>query len=786
MNGQRHATMVAAATLALTLTPLLGVFEGLGWTFPVLLAITVIAVTGSLVRAAGRGQGLQTLGMVGALLVVLTAGFGDGTGFLFVIPTPATFEQWARLTGSGIADIVTNVPPVAPEGGIMFLTVLGVGIVAILHDMFVVGLRTPALAGLTLLTMYLVPVSVAPEATAWFWFILPAVAYLWILADDNLRRVSAFGHRFTGTGQLVGQGFPSPMGRSARWSAAAFIAATLAVLTVVPVNTSGLVDRVAGGFDGNSSFGLGDVNPWAQLSGALTRPEAVDVLRVTTTDPSPRYLRMHVLDELTRDGFGPNDYNGELDLDTLPGPGDEEEFTAQIENLRLEAPVVPVYGTPTGLAIDGDWSIDADTDVIVGGRDDMGDVDDYTLTYIDPRPDTNALARAAGMDPGDPRWEANTAHPDVPELTAIVQDVTSGAAGVHDKVLAVLDHLSVANGFQYSLQTADAGSDEAIIDFLTEKSGYCQQYAAAMAWMLREADVAARVVIGLSKGSRDGTSWVLTSHDYHAWVEVYYEGLGWITYDPTPSGGVPGAVSFPWANEAPDPDDQPTDEPDTTAGPSADPTDAGPSAGDPTAIPGEDPIEGPSAAAADGDTATGTTFNPMWLTLLPLLAVPFLPALWRDRVRRTRLNPRHLTAQSAWAEATDLAADYGVRLSETLTPRQAGGVLAQAAPGAREAATALGSAMAHHRYSPRGAAVDGLGDALTDLRAELDRRAERGQRLRARFWPASLAAKLAARRTEGESALSQRSARAAEKVRAAVRRPRRSNSRRDGAVTGRP
>ncbi|THV27198.1 transglutaminaseTgpA domain-containing protein [Glycomyces paridis] len=786
MSGQRHATMVAAVTLALTLTPLLGVFDGLGWTFPVLLEITVIAVTGSLLRGAGRGQGLQTLAMLGALLVVLTAGFGGGTALLVIIPTPGTFEHWFELVGTGVADIVVNAPPVAPEGGILFLTMVGVGIVAVLHDMFVVGLRTPALAGLTLLTMYLVPVSVAPEATAWFWFILPAVAYLWILADDNLRRVSAFGHRFTGTGQLVGQGFPSPMARSARWSATAFVTATLVVLAVIPVDTDGLVDRVASDFGGGENYGLGDVNPWAQLSGSLNRPEAVDVLRVTTTDPSPRYLRMHVLDELTNDGFGPNEYDGEEDLDELPGAGGEEEYEAVIENLQLEAPVVPVYGRPTDIDIDGDWNVDADTDVIVGDGSDMGDVDSYTVTYTDATPETAVLAASGGMDPDDPRWAANTDHPDVPDLVETVDGVVSGADSVHEKVMAVLDFLSVENGFRYSLQTADAGSDEAILDFLETRAGYCQQYAAAMAWMLREADVAARVVIGMSQGSRDGDSWVLTSHDYHAWVEVYYDGPGWVTFDPTPAAGVAGSVSFPWAAEPAEPVEQPTDETGATVEPTEAPSEADPSA-DGASPPAEgEPTDGPTAAAADGTGASGSTFNPAWLALLLLLAVPFMPALWRGGIRRSRLDRGHLNAQSAWAEATDLAADYGVVLSDSLTPRQAGGVLAQAAPGARAAATALGSALAQDRYSPRDAPTEGLGDAVEDLRTELHRLAEPRQRLRARFWPASLAAKFAPRPVEGGSAFARGSAKASATMRSAMRRKRRSNNRGGGSVTGRP
>jgi len=785
MSGQRHATMVAAATLALTLTPLIGVFEGLGWTVPVLVAITAVAVSGSLMRAAGRGQGIQTLTMCAALLIVLTAGFSGGTAFLLLIPTPGTLGHWADLTAEGVAAIIVNSPPVPAEGGILFLTMLGVGVVAILHDMFVVGLRTPALAGLTLLTMYLVPVSVAPDATAWFWFILPAVAYLWILADDNLRRVSAFGHRFTGTGQLVGQRFPSPMARTARWSAAAFVVVTLLALTVVPTNTSGLIDNVAQDFGAGENYSLGDVNPWAQLSGSLNQPEAVDVLRVTTNDPSPRYLRMHVLDSLSSDGFGPNEYEGAAPIDEIEGD-EGQQFEAQIQNLQLSAPVVPVYGDPVSLDIEGDWRIDDDTGVIIGDGTDMGDVDSYSLTYTESVPDAQTLADAQGMDPDDERFEPNTNHPDVPEILPYVDAATSGAATVHETVLAVMNYLSSANGFQYSLETADAGNDEAVIDFLETKQGYCQQYAAAMAWILREAGIASRVVIGMSQGSRDGDEWVLTSHDYHAWVEVYFEGPGWVPFDPTPAQGVPGAVAFPWATAPAEDGEESNGEGDPSAEPSSgvDPSTTAPA--DDAADPGENPTDGAVDQAADGDSGSASRFEPAWLALLLLLALPFIPALWRSGIRRSRLDPKRLTAQTTWDEAIDLALDYGVALAESLTPRQAGGVLAQAAPGAKDAAMALGAAMAGHRYSPRGADTTGLADAVRDLHAELDKTAEPRRRYKARLWPASLIAKLNAEQAEQSAKLASGSARTADRVRSAVRRPRRSNSRKERSVTGRP
>ncbi|WP_460497788.1 transglutaminase TgpA family protein, partial [Glycomyces tarimensis] len=719
-----------------------------------------------------RGQGLQTLAMGAALLLVLTALFNDGTAILFLMPTPDTFAHWLTLMGHGVNDIIMMAPPVDPEGGILFLTMLGVGSVAILHDMFIVGLRTPALSGLTLLTMYLVPVSVAPDATAWFWFVLPAVAYLWVLADDNLRRISRFGHRFTGAGKLVGPRFPSPLAATARVSAAVFVAITLLLLAVVPTNTSGLVDQVAQGYGDGPGAGedaLGALDPWAQLSGSLNRPDPVDVLRITTDDPSPRYLRMHVADVLTNEGFHPSGYDDLDPLDSLTyGGGDL--YTAEIENLALPDQVAPVYGRPTEITLGDEWGVEPFTGVIASEDSSLADVDGYTLQYTDPDWDAGTLDRAPEMAPDDPRFDRNTAHPNVPELTTLAETVFAEADTTHQKVLATLDFLSPANGFSYSLETADAGSEEAVLNFLETRQGYCQQYAATMAWMLRESDVPARVAIGLTTGNYSDGAWTVTSDNFHAWVEVYFEGPGWVPFDPTPGGGVADPVNFPWSSE-PSEADEPggaTEEPAADTNPSAQANE------EPTLAEELQPDEqrtAPGQAAPGGPGGP----NPAWLALLGLLAVPFIPALWRSGLRRSRLGPTRLSAQSAWDETVDLSVDYGAAIGDALTPRQAAATLAEAVPDARPAAEALASAVEFDRYSGRGADTTTLPAALTDLRASLDRGSDARTRLQARLWPTSLATRLAERQG--------RTANRVAGLRERVRWPRRSNNRRDGTVT---
>jgi protein-glutamine gamma-glutamyltransferase len=86
-----------------------------------------------------------------------------------------------------------------------------------------------------------------------------------------------------------------------------------------------------------------------------------------------------------------------------------------------------------------------------------------------------------------------------------------------------------------------------LVDFVTRtQSGYCQHFAGAMALMLRYLGVPARVAAGFSSGQFDRSKgqWVVTDHDAHEWVEAWFQGWGWVPFDPTPGrGGLAGAYS---------------------------------------------------------------------------------------------------------------------------------------------------------------------------------------------------------------------------------------------------
>ncbi len=116
---------------------------------------------------------------------------------------------------------------------------------------------------------------------------------------------------------------------------------------------------------------------------------------------------------------------------------------------------------------------------------------------------------------------------------ALAQRLRAGARTPYayaQRIMAYLGH-----GFQYTLSPVP--SADPIVDFLLRThAGYCQQFAGAMALLLRLGGVPARVAVGFTSGQLDAATrqYVVSDFDAHAWVEVYFPTYGWVRFDPTP------------------------------------------------------------------------------------------------------------------------------------------------------------------------------------------------------------------------------------------------------------
>jgi hypothetical protein len=354
----------------------------------------------------------------------------------------------------------------------------------------------------------------------------------------------------------------------------------------------------------------------------------------------------------------------------------------------------------------------------------------------EPVPTAESLAGSAALTDGELQAlpDRLTALPrSMPDqVRRTVTDVTRGQTGPYAQAKAINDYFTDGkNGFTYAETTTGSGNS-ALVDFLTNKQGYCEQYAAAMAVMLRVLNIPSRVVIGYTPGTKnDDGSWTVTNHDAHAWVEAYFGNIGWAYFDPTPLADgrtvAPGYAPRPSASNGPTAS--------TSSGASG-------SAG---AAPTRVPDQGERTNAESGGLQDQGVITPRRLVIvaivLAVLLLLLLPAVVRLAIRRRRLHAAAgadagVAARAAWDEVVGSAADYGVPVPSSETPRGLARRLdrdltldTDASRGLRLVALAEERA----RYAAR-AGVDG--DLPAAVRAV--RRGLRGDAGRRRRWRAAL------------------------------------------------
>ncbi|MBL8742627.1 MAG: transglutaminase domain-containing protein, partial [Myxococcales bacterium] len=128
-----------------------------------------------------------------------------------------------------------------------------------------------------------------------------------------------------------------------------------------------------------------------------------------------------------------------------------------------------------------------------------------------------------------------------------------GASGALDKARAIEKHLEA--DYRWDKDTPSKQAKEPIDHFLFEsKTGHCEFFSSSMAVMLRAVGVPTRTVNGFAGGKYNsyGDFYVVRQGDAHSWVEVYVDGTGWVTVDPTPVAGTTpaGELSQPWNSMA--------------------------------------------------------------------------------------------------------------------------------------------------------------------------------------------------------------------------------------------
>jgi protein-glutamine gamma-glutamyltransferase len=151
------------------------------------------------------------------------------------------------------------------------------------------------------------------------------------------------------------------------------------------------------------------------------------------------------------------------------------------------------------------------------------------------------LRRSGRID--DPRWSRYLQLPtQLPRrIGDLARRIAADRPTVFDQVQAVLDHLR--RNYRYTLKLTHDPRYEPVDEFLfVTRRGHCEYFASSMTLLLRHLGIHSRSVNGFAGGewNRFGRYLAVRQGDAHAWVEVLFEDVGWVTFDPTPASPVPG------------------------------------------------------------------------------------------------------------------------------------------------------------------------------------------------------------------------------------------------------
>ena len=673
-----------------------------GFMVPILGGTILVALTGMLLRSARVPAVLVALAQVVVVLVWLNHREAATASLGGWIPTPDSLRALMSSFGDSVTASQAYAAPV-PQSVPEFypLMILAGTLTAVLVDFLAVGLRRAPLAGLPLLAVYTAPISILDGGVSWLKFAAAALCFLFLIASEEAQRLSHWGHQLVPGGRIFDTQTTTVSGQPI-WASARKIGLTATGLAVVvpllvPTFSATLFNGGGGGGDGDGDA-VSISNPMIDLKRDLTQGQDVELIRVTTTDPDPAYLRITVLNTFDGNAWRPSsrdipvEQRADGSVSRAPGldrtvPSKDVPSTLQAsENFRSRW--LPTPYPVSSVEAPGDWRFDRTTlDFISAANNKTTAGIRYQLTALDLQPSAADLANATPAPASV--FTPNTALPrNLPaSVRKLARTVTDGQRTKFEQAVALQQWFRVDGGFRYSLDRSSGNGTDDLVTFLGTgddgRVGYCEQFAASMALMGRSLGIPSRVAVGFLRPDRvDRNTYVYSSHDLHAWPEMYFGGIGWVRFEPTPQGRATAVPAYT-TERVPQPDPN-----QSSSAPTAAPT-----------LNRIDRSVDPGAAGGAGGSGAWWS-DPVTigivLGLLVLVLLALLPRTLRTLVRRRRWSAADGLAglvEAAWQEIRDTAVDLGVAFDDHVSLRTAAADLVQSfgRPGEQDDAIGRGT-----------------------------------------------------------------------------------------------
>ena len=512
------------------------VFAGHGATWKLLAAaLASVAVAGLLER-----RSLLVATIASAALLPVAVG-------LLVFPDATWYGLPGRDAVTAIREALervgeqarVQVAPTAPLPPLMLAAITAVWTAAFSAHALAVRAGSPLLAVLPPVALVGFADTVMEDGARPGYTVILLSAVLLVVFADGLRRIHQWGPLWGARSRRLF----STTGHGAR--RAAFTAVAVAVLApgILPgFRSPSLVDF------SNSGAGSVRIDPFVSIKAQLERRDPIDLFQVASVDEggtaTPAYWRLYALDQFdgsTWRSSDPEAQGGQL-LDTparlavafAPSTATVDQRYTILTDLGDRW--LPMAYPPETIDLPfGEIRFDPELTAALA-LDSLAEGLEYSVSsrVVSPTPTQLDRVTIEAAIPGRYTFVPDS----VPQrVRQIAETWTADAPTAYRKVLAIQNHFKAPGAFRYSLDVSPRSDTNALVDFLTRsKTGFCQQFATAMAILVRELGIPARVAVGFRPGSQSQGVFTVSTEDAHSWVEVLFPGYGWLAFEPTPGG----------------------------------------------------------------------------------------------------------------------------------------------------------------------------------------------------------------------------------------------------------
>ncbi len=317
------------------------------------------------------------------------------------------------------------------------------------------------------------------------------------------------------------------------------------LLLIFPVYTQwsrGSIES-RGGLIRPSAFHF-DFSDYVSLESSISMSRGLVLLYREDSMPADRLIRRFVLS-----GYEPGRGFFRLGADEEPSPVPPDSVTRAAGGF-----VTPYASGPMQVAVEQEYYLlNFDPDALLGVHQPVAvspipdwDRSSFSSAYrvlsVRPRGTPNQLAQVQWPVVLDREWRRAYLGGDFPdEIAALARNVAPEDGGYYETVVALEEYF--LDNFYYSLNPGISPTGDQLSHFLFQShKGYCSYFAFSMTLMARSLGIPARVVLGFFTDPQSGVLgfYPVRGDMAHAWVEVWFDGIGWVEFDPTSRTLAPG------------------------------------------------------------------------------------------------------------------------------------------------------------------------------------------------------------------------------------------------------